>query len=495
MPPASPKTSSLPDTGDVAEVVSAPSDVSPVFAPGRRLAGKYRIERQLAEGGIGVVVVATHLSLEQSVAIKYLKPKALENPTLVERFVREGRLAAKIRSDHVVRVFDVASHPEAGPYMVMEYLQGIDLGVLVQEQGPLAYRTAVDYVMQACDALAEAHAIGIVHRDLKPDNLFLATRAGGSSIVKIIDFGISKELPKRTDAPRERQRTPSGELFGTPSYMSPEQLRSSANVDLRTDVWSLGVILFELLTGDFPFKGNGVPGVCASIVSDHPRSLKEHRPDVPAELETIIGRCLEKKPEDRYRNIAELAQDLAPYGAEGDALLLDHIKRVVREAGSSIRPPTPKPGSLNVAEMAAIVAGAGGIPDLGSANERVSTQPSLAEARRHDNERPSSPLGARLYGRRGLALAAAMALVTGAAIVLAVRGVGPSPISSPIAASTASAAPPLSINVPPPVSGSAPSAAPAAASADVPSVDKTPARRAQKTAPRLTDRSRFGERL
>jgi serine/threonine protein kinase len=319
---------------------SLPSDRHrvPAFSNGSVVAGKYLIEETIAQGGIGVVVVATHLALEQRVAIKYLRPKALSNPVIVERFVREARLAAQITSEHVVRVHDVGTLPDAGPYMVMEYLVGEDLGHTVQG-GPLPVARAVDYVLQACDALAEAHALRIVHRDIKPENMFLAQRASNTPIVKIIDFGISKITPRRGEGEEWATQTAASERFGTPLYMSPEQLRSTSNVDARTDIWSLGIVLHELLTGTNPFEGDDLPQVCTSILTSPPARLTATRPHAPPQLELVILKCLEKDPALRYRNVAELAQDLVPFGPASAAARVERIFEVVRRGGDSIRPP------------------------------------------------------------------------------------------------------------------------------------------------------------
>ncbi len=311
--------------------------MGPSFQAGSVLEGKYLIERVVGEGGLGVVVLARHVQLEQPVAIKYLKPQALDNPVLIERFVREARLAAKIRSDHVVRVHDVGSDPNGAPYMVMEYLEGNDLSSLL-EQAPMPTEQVVDFVLQACEALAEAHALGIVHRDLKPENLFLARRAAGSSIVKVLDFGISKLRQKESDATRERNLTGTTDRFGTPQYMSPEQLNSSASVDARADIWALGIVLHELLTGTRPFEGDSFPELCASVIGRSYVGLREARPDAPPGLDVVIGKCLEKRAAQRFRNVAELALELAPFGPPGAVARVEHIGRVIREGGESIRP-------------------------------------------------------------------------------------------------------------------------------------------------------------
>jgi serine/threonine-protein kinase len=319
---------------------------SPSFRTGGVLFGKYRIERVLGQGGLGVVVAATHLQLDQRVAIKYLKPAALTQKSAVERFLREARLASQIQSDHVVRVYDVGTLEDGSPYIVMEYLDGVDLAGAL-ENGPLLVRTAVDYVLQACDALAEAHAMGIVHRDLKPGNFFLAKRAGGASVVKLIDFGISKAPPGRSPSGSWEHVTTGQEIFGTPVYMSPEQLRAAADVDPRTDIWALGVALHELLTGSMPFYGEGVPQLCVSILRDPPVPLRRVRPGAPAELEAVILKCLEKDRARRYRNVAELAQELAPFAPESSGARVDHIRRVIEAGGASVRPPAPSRGSFD----------------------------------------------------------------------------------------------------------------------------------------------------
>jgi serine/threonine-protein kinase len=304
------------------------------------------VERQIGEGGLGIVVKAQHIQLEQPVAIKYLKPYALALPGLVERFVREARLAARIKNEHAVKVQDVDSLENGIPYMVMEFLEGRDLGQIVQE-GPLPLQKAIEYVLQASEALAEAHALGIVHRDLKPDNLFLAQRPGGTPIVKIFDFGISKVgRAKKGNVRREKAITQVNDRFGTPGFMSPEQLESP-DVDARADIWALGVVLYELATGKLPFEGEELTQLITSILTRPPVPVLSRLPSAPKELETIIARCLQKDPADRYRNVAEFAQDLAQIWEDDSPSRVNHIAQVIREAGHSIRPPT-FPGQIRV---------------------------------------------------------------------------------------------------------------------------------------------------
>jgi serine/threonine-protein kinase len=298
---------------------------------GVRISEKYVIRETLAQGGTGIVVLAADLALQRTVAIKYLRPGARNNPNTVERFVREARLAAQIVSEHVVRVHDVGTSPEVGPYMVMEYLEGEDLGTMLARQGHLPIPQAVDLVFQACDALAEAHALHIVHRDIKPENLFLARRGGGRTILKVIDFGISKVTPHRRQEGGWGFATGSNECFGTPVYMSPEQLRASTNVDLRADIWALGVVLYELTTGELPFPTAELPTLCTTILNSAPLPT-----GLPSPLEDAIFRCLEKRPEARFFSCAALAHALAAYGPPDAAA---RVERMSQFAGIDA-PPT-----------------------------------------------------------------------------------------------------------------------------------------------------------
>ena len=291
------------------------------------LAGKYRVERVLGSGGMGVVVAAWHLELEQRVAVKFLHPLALERADTAERFRREARSAAKIRSEHVARVIDVGIMEGGVPYMVMEYLEGHDVSDEMAKVGMLPIEDAVDFVLQAIEALAEAHAAGIVHRDLKPANLFIATRADGTRIVKVLDFGISKSLLGGSASELSLTRT--SVLIGSPLYMSPEQMRSAKDVDTRTDIWSLGVILYEMITGRPPYTGDSIPALCASLLNDVPQSMRTLRLDVPPELEDIIRHCLAKDRADRYGTVSELARALAQFGSVSSQLHVDRASRVL----------------------------------------------------------------------------------------------------------------------------------------------------------------------
>jgi len=303
---------------------------------GQILAGKFRIERVLGQGGMGIVVAATHLQLDERVALKFLLPEALVNPEAVERFAREARAAVKIKSEHVARVSDVGTLESGSPYMVMEYLHGEDLAAWVRRNGAMPVPDAIEFLLQACEAIAEAHALGIVHRDLKPANLFVTRRVDGSPCIKVLDFGISKlTLP---GAAPELAMTKTSTIMGSPLYMSPEQMSSSRNVDQRTDIWALGVILYESLTGRVPFEAETMPQLCGMILQEPPRPLSELRPDLPPALQQVILRCLEKNREQRFNNVAELAYGLAPFGEHAAQRSAERISRVLGAAGFPSQP-------------------------------------------------------------------------------------------------------------------------------------------------------------
>jgi serine/threonine-protein kinase len=283
------------------------------------LAGKYRVERMLGHGGMGIVVAATHLDLQELFAIKMLHAESMKSERAVQRFLREARAAIRLRSEHVARVFDVGRLENGAPYMVMEHLDGSDLREVLERRGKLPIHETVSYILMACEGLAEAHAAGIVHRDLKPANLFLSLRPDGSPCIKLLDFGISKMTTPGADA---LDMTRTREILGSPLYMAPEQMRSMAVVDARTDIWALGVILYKLLTGKFPFFAKGMMEICAIVLERLPQPPSRLRPDLPHGLEQIILRCLSKDPNGRFSNVSELAAALRPY-AEPDAFASD----------------------------------------------------------------------------------------------------------------------------------------------------------------------------
>jgi hypothetical protein len=289
------------------------------------VAGKYRIESVIGTGGMGVVLGAQDTSLGRRVAIKFLAPGKARNEGAAARFVREARAAASIQSEHVVRVFEVGTLPSGASYIVMEHLAGGDLAQILGGRGPLPIDEAVDYLLEACEAIGEAHNRGIVHRDLKPQNLFVTRTPDGSSCVKVLDFGISKAVDE--EAPN---LTATDAVMGTPLYMSPEQVRSLKSVDLRSDIWALGAILFELVTAAPIYEAASVSALCAMIAMDPPTPLRARRPNAPPELEAVILRCLHKDPNGRFADVAALAEALAPFASERGRASAARVARVVR---------------------------------------------------------------------------------------------------------------------------------------------------------------------
>src|SRR5450432_4293 len=282
------------------------------FGEGDVLAEKYRIEAVLGQGGMGIVLRATHIELGCLVAIKVMRPELAHSEDAVMRLLIEARAAASIRSEHVARVLDVGRLESGAPFLVLEHLEGRDLAQILAKSGRLASQVAVDFLLQACQALSEAHSAGIVHRDLKPENLFLTSRADGTPVVKVLDFGISKRL---SHDGREAPRTNPSELLGSPLYMAPEQMKGSTGIDARVDIWSLGVVLYELCTGQSPFFGETLPSICARVIGIEPTSPRLLVPELDAGLEAVILRCLNKDPALRPADIAELAAELAQFGS------------------------------------------------------------------------------------------------------------------------------------------------------------------------------------
>jgi len=323
--------------------MSAP-DVAGV-REGEILAGKYRVDKVLGVGGMGVVVAAYHIELDQRVAIKFLLPEVLDHGEAVARFAREARAAVKIKSEHVAKVTDVGKLENGAPYMVMEFLDGSDLSQWLTQRGALPVEQACEFVLQACEAIAEAHALGIVHRDLKPGNLFVIRRADGVLSVKVLDFGISKTA-SGPGSGSAGAMTKTSALMGSPLYMSPEQMQSSRDVDARTDIWALGVILYELLVGTQPFTADTMPELVLRVVTGPPAAgLRGRRPDVPEGLERVILRCLEKDRGRRFESVGELAAALLPYAPKRSKASVERISGVLRSAGLSATALAPPPSS------------------------------------------------------------------------------------------------------------------------------------------------------
>jgi serine/threonine-protein kinase len=302
-PPA--ERMSPPDQTLILPDSAAPSSrVQRTFSPGDTIAGIYRVERKIGEGGMSVVLAATHLPTGRIMAVKVLQSETASAEGAVARFWREARAVSRLTTPHVVRIFDVGMLADDTPYMAMELLEGETLAVRMHRERKLPLPAALDCFRQACDAVAAAHAIGVVHRDLKPENMFLS-REGGREVLKVLDFGISKTM-RATVSDDQQRLTKTTDVFGSPTYMSPEQLKASRDVDARTDVWSLGVLLHEMLAGAPPFEGRSVAEIFGAILYMDPRPLGEIRADVPKSVEAAVLRALRRDREERFASVEEL---------------------------------------------------------------------------------------------------------------------------------------------------------------------------------------------
>jgi tRNA A-37 threonylcarbamoyl transferase component Bud32 len=321
---------------------STPDPWSPPYVSGDVVAGKYRVEHLLGSGGMAWVFQATHLMLQKRVALKFMRvdPDA-DNTEALTRFRREARAAASIAGEATARVMDVGTLDDGSPFLVMECLEGHDLDSVVERRTRLPVETAVEYAVQACEGLAETHAAGIVHRDLKPANLFLTHSSDGALRIKLLDFGVSKFAAgggfrgaasgEAKGSVQDRDSVTSTQaLIGSPVYMSPEQMRSSRGVDSRTDIWSMGVILYELLAmGRSPFAAATLPEICARVLDGKPAPLSSIRPDLPRGLEAVVLRCLAKDPARRFQTVAELAAALVPFGPPDARARADRMRRIL----------------------------------------------------------------------------------------------------------------------------------------------------------------------
>jgi len=432
-------------------VSSTPRTIDAGIGLGEIFVDKYRVEAILGHGGMGVVARCTHLALNEQVAIKMLRRDVLDDADAVERFMREAQAASKLKSEYVARVTDVGRSEANVPYMVMEYLAGHDLDELLEERGTIQQPLAVELTLQACEALAEAHSLGIVHRDIKPSNLFVTWRPDGSALVKVLDFGISKALTGDVSRLTETQS-----LLGTPAYMSPEQMRSARHVDARTDIWSLGTVLYEMLEGRRPFEAESFSEMCVKVAVDPPGPM----PNTPPGLQQVVLRCLSKPPELRYASMAELGRDLVPFSRDPHQahVLAERMARTLRRSqlldwepvvaalSSPVRAPAP-PVVPPIAAPAAADAGAAAT---------AATEPAIAP------RAPSEPIAAarslettyRVPRRRRTAvIVAAVAIAAATAIGVAASRTRSAP----------NAAPPAQIAEPPPsATEPAPPAAPPA---------------------------------
>jgi len=371
---------------------------------------KYRVDAIIGHGGMGVVAECTHLALGERVAIKMLRKDVLLDAEAVERFQREAQAAAKLKSEYVARVSDVGTFEGNIPYMVMEFLEGHDLGQLLEQRGVLPVPWATELIMQTAEALAEAHSLGIVHRDVKPTNLFVTWRPDGSALIKVLDFGISKS-PMGTDM----QLTQTQSLLGTPAYMSPEQMRSARLVDWRSDIWSLGSVLYELLEGRRPFEADSFSEMCVKVAVDAPAPMV----NTPIELQPVILKCLAKSPDQRYATMAELGHALVPFVQDQHQAqrLVERMTRVLRRSSHNwdgdVHTPTDKSGVVRQPQ-----------PQWRAKSEPLARP--LAD-RSSPSQRPSEPVAAvpntlmnHRPQRRGFLIVVGVGVLFGAGIAAAV---------------------------------------------------------------------------
>jgi serine/threonine-protein kinase len=321
-----------------------------LLRPGEVVDGRYRVEAYLGGGGMASVYRAMHVVLEQPVALKIVSPQIREVPGVAARFIREARAATSLKGEHVARVFDVGTMADGAPYMVMEFLVGKDLGEILEAGQRPAVEEAVDWVLQACEALAEVHGRGIVHRDLKPANLFLTRGADGLPCVKLIDFGISRfETPL---SPKDAHGlTAPNAIMGSPRYMSPEMMESPGSADARSDIWGLGTVLYELVVGEPPFDGESFIDIYRKAVDGPPRAPSSLRDDAPRALDEVIFKCLRAEPDARYADVAELAAALAPFGHAEASVRAEDIARVLGATRAR-----PLPGDASNDDLAHVVA-------------------------------------------------------------------------------------------------------------------------------------------
>jgi serine/threonine-protein kinase len=445
---------------------ATPIDEGP--ASGQILAGKYRLEERLGEGGMGVVFAAEHLVLQQRVAVKFLSEEIAGSHEARERFLREARAAAMLKNEHVVRVLDVAETEGGTPYMVMELLVGADLSTIQRVRGMLPVRDVADYMLQACEGIAEAHGRGIVHRDLKPANLFVTQHGDGTALCKVLDFGLSKP-EAGTMLKTETSLTYTGAVMGSPRYMSPEQIRSAKDVDARTDIWALGAIIYRLLTDQIPFEGETIAAVSASIAADAPRPLREHRPELPEELEALVLKCLAKDPAARVQSVAELAAGLAPFASPEHQHVAGRVERLLQGRASfsslpAVKVPVAlKSGSFPAQSRAPTEAdGRRKEPSVGSILAATSAAPA--------RDRPRG---------RGLGLGLAIGVLAGAGVLgvlVALRvATAPEPqVAGEIATAPAAVTAPAAAVPAAPASPTAPAIATAIATPSAPAASSRP---------------------
>jgi eukaryotic-like serine/threonine-protein kinase len=423
------------------------------------IAGKYQVERLLGQGGMGVVVLARHIGLDEEVAIKLLLPAQTLDGDGAARFVREARAAFKIKSPHVARVSDVGVLEDGTPFMVMEYLEGVDAAQMIADGRVCALADATEIVVQACDAIAQAHSSGIIHRDLKPANLFITRHPDGSPFVKVLDFGISKMTTQGLDALTRTTAT-----MGSALYMSPEQMRQTRSADHRSDIYSLGVTLFELLTGRPPFIADTLPALCVEVTTGSPMPLLALRPDLPPELARALEKAYARDREQRYQSIAELCVALWPWVPERARPI---VERIARAAGPGAPAAADPPSEL--------------MSNAAPARSPLGTGTSVQFART-----TAAPVHSDSWlSARMIALALALAVVGGIAIALGAKALlaaRPAASGEPAASGVTPEQPIVEIAPPPVPSASTPPEPPPSATAAAPASTTPPRPRPPKAA-------------
>jgi serine/threonine-protein kinase len=365
------------------EEAQKPEETKPPLQVGDIVADKYRVDEIIGQGAMGFVFAAEHTHLGHRVALKVLRAGALEHKESVERFLREGRIVARIQSEHVARVSDVGTLKSGVPYLVMEFLEGSDLSKILKQRGePLALGDAVDFTLQICEALAHAHTLGVVHRDMKPANIYVTSRVDGTPLLKVLDFGISKSS---TYGEGQDELTMTAALMGTPRYMSPEQIHDSRLVDARTDIWALGTILYEMLTLERCFQAPSVAFTCVKILQQEPTPLTELRPDLPPQIAEIVARCLRKEPTERWLHVGELAEAIAPFGAPDAPAIAARISRVAVTTSDNMKHSGPR---AVLGATGSFTAATGSYPGLSSSG----SNPSAASVLRISGSNSSSAM-------------------------------------------------------------------------------------------------------
>jgi serine/threonine-protein kinase len=467
-------------------------------AQGDVIAGRYVVERTLGAGAMGIVVAARNEQLEQLVAIKVVRDGAVESGAAVARFLREARAAAKLKSEHVTRVLDVGTLESGAPYIVMEYLEGSSLAQLLATSGPMDVDGTVRLLLQACEAVAEAHAAGIIHRDLKPQNLFLTHSVDGSPKLKVLDFGTSKAIGQ-ANVGQGTDFVGASAMLGSAYYMAPEQMMSSRRVDARVDIWALGVVLFELLTGRRPFEADSMPGLCHKVIHDPPLPASDLRADIPYGLSAIIECCLMKEPAHRFASAEDLAAALTRFRVLPRRYARDmvHVPAAASASRSSrygggaqgestppyfnsrSRPPSARRRAPTaVWTLASVLAGATVLVGVGI--RRSEHPPETRHARGLAIASAGQDTSSRGAPISPMSLAATPETVSGAAGALLPLAESPPAISSKPEASSVESRP-YAVTMPVPV-GTTPSDRPADASAPPATrpptdVDRIPARR------------------